>query len=481
MPRLQDVVDALRPKFKVYGIIGSGVYGSVLAVKNLTTGTYEAIKIMLPSPRAALMPVNALRELQALGPLQHAAIVSIKGVVIMGNGATCIRMSLYSGNLRQLLQKNKQYWMPLSDVQYIFAEIVKGLHAATGTVHRDLKPENILLRADGKHVSITDWGMSKYDCGEATEDLRQTTDVISKWYAPPETLAGRGLYDASVDVWSLGIMLAEMLAGDIVFRHHTSEQSRRHFVAHSIFDLLGTPVSEEDVAFIEKTCSIDAKGLPHQHPKLRERVRRTDVPDAVWDMMDAMLKYTNRIALQDLVRLPFVQEARFPDTGIAFANTIVLQPLPLLARNTISPVSIVTAFAVRRRASVAGTVESASVSAAVACGWNPGMFPSAMLHKATESLRLVGTKKECGHICMLAMHWSHVLEACPGSADETLVALLTLSTAAVLNIHDRMQLPFVQALFPGMTDARLHTAECRVLFYCSGCIPSMARILRKTG
>ena len=76
-----------------------------------------------------------------------------------------------------------------------------------GVMHRDLKPHNILVSADGKKLKIADFGLAR----AFTPFHRPlTTEVITRWYRAPEIILGYSKYSSSVDIWSVGCIIAEM-------------------------------------------------------------------------------------------------------------------------------------------------------------------------------------------------------------------------------------------------------------------------------
>jgi len=501
------VVRALRASgVLVQGIIGEGVYGFVLATTNADTQRPEAIKVMPPYKRCGVMPVNALREVTALTCAQHHNVASSKGVLVFEDGTTAIRMSMYNCTLRSLLEQHHRYFLPFDVVQYLFSEIVKGVAAMSadfGLVHRDLKPENVLIRWAGKQVAVADWGMSRSGVGTVLpSDTVFTREVVSKYYAPPETLAGTGMYTSTIDVWSLGVMLAELIAGKMIFPQPMASMSRRDFIVHSVFPVLGTPVAPNDIDFFKKTCRIDVKALPgaRRASTLLHRMGRP-VPENLLHLLQQMLKYTNRPSIQELAASEYVQASGFPVAGVPFSSCVttprILESVPdskhaeegvrfdtkdssLLISVAFPCASRDAAFLHQRSKAYYNTLH----------GWNVSVFDVSSLYRAWSCLQSLGTIRQRTHVWLVAAIISRELSvdadadsdadadiaSTPtptqaSAAQYLLAATISLAAASVMLVQRRFELPFVKCIQPMITATSLHAAECIVFQRCQGYLP----------
>jgi hypothetical protein len=154
--------------------------------------------------------------------VRHPNIVEVHDVLELEGGAPAIVMDLLEGqSLRELLTREAR--LDVADVARILAPVADALataHAA-GVVHRDLKPDNIFLErsADGGTVSkVLDFGIAKLTPvhGEASAMSARTetgTLLGTPFYMAPEQIFGERDVDARADVWSLGVILYECLAG----------------------------------------------------------------------------------------------------------------------------------------------------------------------------------------------------------------------------------------------------------------------------
>jgi serine/threonine-protein kinase len=176
-----------------------------------------ALKVMRSELAAALGPARFLREIRLCARLQHPHILPVLDSG-EAEGRLWFTMPFVEGeSLRGRLAREGQ--LPVADAVRIAREMADGLHYAHqhGVIHRDIKPENILL--SGGHALIADFGVSRAVVTDEPDDRLTETGVTrgTPQYMSPEQAAGdRGL-DARTDIYSLGCVLYEMLAGEPPF------------------------------------------------------------------------------------------------------------------------------------------------------------------------------------------------------------------------------------------------------------------------
>jgi serine/threonine protein kinase len=162
-----------------------------------------------------------IRELEVLIRLHHPCIVRILGRVFADISRPAEIHTEYAsnGSLRQALTdiaqgKNRPFWDP-TGIGIIICGIVLGMRYVhlSGVVHRDLKPANILLRAEG-YPMIGDFGACHLECDDETTASESGTF----FYAAPELLNEGVIATRKSDVFSLGLILYEVIVGSPVFR-----------------------------------------------------------------------------------------------------------------------------------------------------------------------------------------------------------------------------------------------------------------------
>ena len=228
--------------------VGEGTYGQVYHGKNLVTNEFVALKKVRleadPKYRLRGIPHNALREIRLLkSKCSHPNIVKLMEVAtstgeddegnIDGSGFIYLVFEYVDHDLSGLLTMDVRF--DLNAVRCVFKQLVDGLEYIheQGICHRDLKCSNLLL-TNNFVLKLADFGLAR----ELTHLVASsyTNKVITLWYRPPEVLLGDTAYGFSVDMWSAGCILVELL------RHKPLLQGTDELgQLKLIFELFGTP------------------------------------------------------------------------------------------------------------------------------------------------------------------------------------------------------------------------------------------------
>jgi serine/threonine-protein kinase len=187
-----------------------------------------AIKVLTPEIAAAVGPERFVREIETAAKLTHPHIVPVHDSG-SAEGLLYYVMPYVDGeSLRQRLAREKQ--LPVEDALRIAREVADALSYAhsQGVIHRDIKPENILLESG--HAVVADFGIARAIAAAGGEALTRTGVVVgTAAYMSPEQAAGSGDLDGRSDLYSLGCVLYEMLAGVPPFSGTTVESlTRQH-------------------------------------------------------------------------------------------------------------------------------------------------------------------------------------------------------------------------------------------------------------
>jgi len=213
--------DVVGGKYEVQGSLGKGGMGLVLSAVHQQLHERVALKFLTGSAdRVPAARSRFMREARITAKLrgEHAARVSDFGT--LDDGTPYMVMEYLDGtDLRMVLMGGQRLSVELA-VHYI-VQACEGLAEAhaLGIVHRDLKPSNLFLtkRPDGTDlIKIVDFGISKVRSAQDAHDVELTAAgavLGSPKYVAPEQLRDSGNVDARADVWSLGAILYEMLAG----------------------------------------------------------------------------------------------------------------------------------------------------------------------------------------------------------------------------------------------------------------------------
>lgn len=212
-------------RYRIDSLIGLGGMGSVYRVTRLLIGDEVAMKI-LHTERVADPHVGERfrREAQAAARLKHPNAVSIYDFGVTSDGLQYLVMELLEGlSLRQIIKRQG----PLSPA--VAAEITVQVCAALDEahqrhiVHRDIKPDNIIINStiSGLRVKVLDFGIAKLR-DDVASHLTQTGSVMgTPHYMSPEQCLGEEL-DSRADIYSMGIVLYEMLCGRVPFNSPVS-------------------------------------------------------------------------------------------------------------------------------------------------------------------------------------------------------------------------------------------------------------------
>lgn len=223
-PELQ-AGDLIGGKYRLEKLLGEGAMGTVWAARNEATERAFAVKFMLPQYATDPTLVQRfLNEAKACGRLEHPSIVEIYdlGRCAELDGAPFLVMELLRGEgLDQLFRRAKR--LEPTHALTILLEVARALDLAheAGVVHRDVKPANIFLHRnrDGVVVpKILDFGVAKnFDTDDPLNLTRAGTLVGSPLYMSPEQARGQSDLDPRSDVWSLGVILYQAIAGRVPF------------------------------------------------------------------------------------------------------------------------------------------------------------------------------------------------------------------------------------------------------------------------
>ena len=207
--------------YRVIEPLASGGMGQVYLAEDVRLGRRLALKVL--PPRATLDEVRVgrfEREARTISALNHPNIITIYDVGEV-RGLRFIATEFIEGvTVRTLLRSGRLDVRHALRIAVQVAEALTVAHAA-GVVHRDLKPENVMVRGDG-HVKVLDFGLAKLtasevvsqECEAATRAFETAEGVVmgTVRYMAPEQVRGEET-DARVDVFALGVLLYEMLAG----------------------------------------------------------------------------------------------------------------------------------------------------------------------------------------------------------------------------------------------------------------------------
>ena len=212
---------ALADRYRIERELGRGGMATVFLAEDLRHRRQVAIKVLDPEVAAAIGPERFLREIETVARLTHPHILPLHDSGQADSLLFYVMPYVEGESLRSRLTREKQ--LPLADAQRIAAELADALDYAHehGIVHRDLKPENVLLQ-HGRAL-LADFGIARAVAAAGAQKLTSTGVAVgTPSYMSPEQVAG-GTADARSDVYGLGCVVYEMLAGQPPFTGPTAE------------------------------------------------------------------------------------------------------------------------------------------------------------------------------------------------------------------------------------------------------------------
>ncbi|KAE9029084.1 Cyclin-dependent kinase [Phytophthora fragariae] len=284
--------------------IGAGTYGQVYMAKDKATGDVVAIKKIRSLNEVQGLPVTTIREIKVLKCLNHPNLVELKEVVVSSENDDDDAeftdkdepLDYCHGSIYLVLEYLEHDLTGLIDRQHPFddtaikclmkqlLDVMQYMHSID-IIHRDIKCSNLLMTRDHL-LKVADFGLARSLRG----DQLFTNKVVTLWYRPPELLLGATSYDASIDMWSIGCVFAELYIGHPLFQGKTElEQITK------IFDICGTPTTESwpDYKFLTHSSTfVPDKPKPK---RLREYLmretaaRKRILPKGALELMEALL------------------------------------------------------------------------------------------------------------------------------------------------------------------------------------------------
>src|SRR5438128_1987176 len=204
---------ALGDRYALERELGHGGMATVYLARDLRHGRPVAIKVLRPEIAATLGPERFLREIDTAARLTHPHILPLHDSGEAAGFLFYVMPYVEGESLRDRLSREKQ--LSLGDALQIAREVADALSYAHSrdVVHRDIKPENILFEAG--HAVVTDFGIARAITAAGGEKLTGTGIAVgTPGYMSPEQATESERLDGRSDIYSLGCMLYEMLAGE---------------------------------------------------------------------------------------------------------------------------------------------------------------------------------------------------------------------------------------------------------------------------
>ncbi|KRX14941.1 Mitogen-activated protein kinase 1, partial [Trichinella nelsoni] len=293
------------PRYSNLLYIGEGAYGMVVSAYDRVTKARVAIKKISPFEHQTFCQ-RTLREIKILTRFKHENIINIQDII---NAPTIEQMKdiyivqcLMETDLYKLLKTQK---LSNDHICYFLYQILRGLkyiHSAN-VLHRDLKPSNLLLNTTCD-LKICDFGLARVADPDHDHTGFLTEYVATRWYRAPEIMLNSKGYTKSIDIWSVGCILGEMLNSRPLFpgKHYLDQ-------LNLILAVVGSP-SEEDLQCIvnDKARSYLISLPPKEKQPWNKIYPHAD--QKALDLLDKMLTFNpnRRITVEQALAHPYLEQ-----------------------------------------------------------------------------------------------------------------------------------------------------------------------------
>ncbi|VDI11664.1 p38 MAP kinase [Mytilus galloprovincialis] len=303
---LNKTIWEIPQRYQLLSPVGAGAYGQVSSALDTQTNIKVAVKKLARPFQSVIHAKRTYREIRMLKHMNHENVIGLLDIftptsTLEDFNDVYLVNTLMGADLNNIIKTQR-----LSDdhVQFLVYQILRGLkyiHSA-GIIHRDLKPSNIAVNEDCE-LKILDFGLARH-----TED-QMTGYVATRWYRAPEIVLNWMHYGQTVDIWSVGCIMAEMLTGKALFPGNDHIHQLR-----LVLTLTGTPPQH----LLDKITDEDARNYVASMPKWPKKDFREVFiganPLAI-DLMEKMLDLDSetRVTAEDALAHSYLAQYSDPN------------------------------------------------------------------------------------------------------------------------------------------------------------------------
>ncbi|KAH8360911.1 hypothetical protein KR200_000025, partial [Drosophila serrata] len=292
----------------IKALIGNGAFGRVYKAQLRNSEETVALKHSYYNARYQQREVEIMTQLE-----NHCNIVKLImfSYIMMGNpprSSILLIMEYMPMNMLDYIKRYRNFQQPkdaIINIRILTYQMFRGLgylHSLK-ICHRDIKPENMVMDSQSMQLKIADFGNAK----NLEPQKRNLSYVGSRQYRAPELYAKYDLYDCSIDIWSAGCVLAELLKGSPLFLSNHDELAQLHHVV----DLLGTE-GLDSAPYVRSKCDV----LDHRARPSWDLLLNVQVPRDLSDLLNSCMVYDFTVRILPMVACAHVafDELRVMDT-----------------------------------------------------------------------------------------------------------------------------------------------------------------------
>ncbi|XP_065067156.1 mitogen-activated protein kinase 14-like isoform X1 [Rhopilema esculentum] len=303
-------------RYQDLSAIGGGAFGQVCSANDTNDGQMVAVKKLSRPFQSIIHAKRTYRELQLLRHLKHENVIGLidtftTAATLENFDDVYLVTPLMGADLNSV---GKVQHLSDDHVQFLIYQVLRGLkyvHSA-GIIHRDLKPSNIAVNEDCE-LKILDFGLARM------ADESMTGYVATRWYRAPEIMLNWMHYNQTVDIWSVGCIMAELLTSKVLFpgNDHIDQLTKiMQLVGKPSLDFLAKITSESAISYI--------KSMPEYKKRPFSEVFIGANPLAI-ELLEHMLVLDpdHRITSDDAIKHPYLAKYHDPDdepTGETFTD-----------------------------------------------------------------------------------------------------------------------------------------------------------------
>eukprot|EP01012_Entosiphon_sulcatum_P049420 TRINITY_DN6802_c0_g1_i1.p1 TRINITY_DN6802_c0_g1~~TRINITY_DN6802_c0_g1_i1.p1 ORF type:complete len:380 (+),score=93.38 TRINITY_DN6802_c0_g1_i1:121-1260(+) len=300
----EDIDKHVLRKYEILQKLGKGAYGIVWKAIDKKTKETVALKKIFDGFQNSTDAQRTFREIMFLQALRHDNIIRLYNVLKADNDKDIYLIFEYmETDLHAVIRANILEEIHKQYIIYQLLKTLKYLHSAE-LLHRDMKPSNLLLNSEC-HMKVADFGLARSIAALSNEQKAKpvlTDYIATRWYRAPEILLGSTKYTKGVDMWSIGCILGELLAGKPMFPGTSTMNQLERVIA-----VTGRPTPDDIRAIDSPFAETMLDNLGSVAPKSLEEMFPRASPEAI-DLMRKLLVFnpSKRLTAHDALSHPYV-------------------------------------------------------------------------------------------------------------------------------------------------------------------------------